>query len=146
MHGRGVVRSAQESANLRAYMDPGDVAAAESIKTAKTATMPGVEVVRLAERLHADGGGAPALASGTLEADKREGLEKVRIVSKSPVYLYGMRPIDEPGAPDLAWLSPYEFPRYWRVGLAACPRSEWGLGAAARDECQATLTPSGAQK
>eukprot|EP00959_Pyramimonas_sp_CCMP1952_P165082 3450292-Pyramimonas_sp.AAC.1 len=108
--------------------------------------MPGAEVVRLAERLRADGGGAPALASGTLEANERGGSKKVRVVSKSPVYLCGMRPIDEPGAPDLARLSPYEFLRHWRVELAAHPRSEWELGAAASDECQATLAPSGAQK
>ena len=76
----------------------------------------------------------------------REGSKKVRVVSKSPVYLYGMRPVDEPGAPDLAWLSLYEFLRYWRVELAAYPRSEWEFGAAASDEYQATLTPSGVQK
>ena len=70
----------------------------------------------------------------------------MRIVSKSPVYLYGMRLVDEPGAPDLAFLSLYEFLRYWRVELAAYPRSEWDLPAAASDEYQATLTPSGIQK
>ena len=37
-YGKGVVRSAQEAANLRAYADARDVTAAESIKTAMTAT------------------------------------------------------------------------------------------------------------
>eukprot|EP00959_Pyramimonas_sp_CCMP1952_P308698 6460772-Pyramimonas_sp.AAC.1 len=63
--------------------------------------MPGAEVVRLAERLRGDGGDAPAAASGTLEADKREGAKKVRIVSKSPANVHGMRPLDDPDAPDL---------------------------------------------
>ena len=49
-----MVRSAQESSNLRAYRDPRDVTAAESIKIAKTAMMPGAEVVRMAERLCGD--------------------------------------------------------------------------------------------
>ena len=69
MYGRGVVRSAQESANLRAYRDPRDVTAAESIKTAKTAMMPGAEVVRMAERLCADDDRSPVAVSGVLEAD-----------------------------------------------------------------------------
>ena len=73
MYGRGVVRSAQESANLRAYRDPRDVTGAESIKTAKTAMIPGAEAVRMAERLCADGDGVTVAASGILEADKREG-------------------------------------------------------------------------
>eukprot|EP00959_Pyramimonas_sp_CCMP1952_P396847 8315000-Pyramimonas_sp.AAC.1 len=34
-----------------------------------------------------------------------------------------MRPVDAPGAPDLAHLSLHEFIRYWRVELAAFPRS-----------------------
>ena len=53
-----------------------------------------------------------------------EGFKKVRVVSKSPVFSCGMRPVDEPGAPELAYLSLYEFMRYWRVELAASPRSE----------------------
>ena len=51
-------------------------------------------------------------------------MKKVRLVSKSPVLLCGMRPVDETGALELAYLSLYEFMRYWRVELAAFPRSE----------------------
>eukprot|EP00959_Pyramimonas_sp_CCMP1952_P255123 5328727-Pyramimonas_sp.AAC.1 len=72
MYGRGVVRSAQESANLRAHRDPRDATGAESMKTAKTAMIPGAEAVRMAERLCADGDGVTVAASGILEADKRE--------------------------------------------------------------------------
>eukprot|EP00959_Pyramimonas_sp_CCMP1952_P408613 8563538-Pyramimonas_sp.AAC.1 len=60
MHGRGVVRSAQENASLRARRDSRDAAAAESIKKAKA----GAEVVRLAERRLADRRGAAVAASG----------------------------------------------------------------------------------
>eukprot|EP00959_Pyramimonas_sp_CCMP1952_P406268 8514721-Pyramimonas_sp.AAC.1 len=81
MYGRGVVWSAQESANLRAYRNPRDVTGAANIKTAKTAMILGAQAARMAERL---------CASGILETDKREGSKKLRIVSKSPVYLYGM--------------------------------------------------------
>ena len=73
-------------------------------------------------------------------------MRKVRIVSKSPVFMYGMRPVDEPGAPELAYLSLYEFMRYWRVELAAFPRSERELSEAASDAYQATLTETGLRK
>eukprot|EP00959_Pyramimonas_sp_CCMP1952_P430479 9016059-Pyramimonas_sp.AAC.1 len=69
----------------------------------------------MAERLCAEGGGVTVEASGALEADRREGSREVRIVSKSPVYLHGMRPVDAPGAPGLAHLSLYELLRYWRI-------------------------------
>ena len=100
-------------------------------------------MVRMAERLCADEDRGPVAIAGTLEADKREGVKKVRIVSKSPVFLYGMRPVDEPGARELAYLSLYEFMRYWRVELAAFPRSERELSEAASDAYQATLTETG---
>ena len=64
MHGRDVVRSAQESANLRACRDSRDAPAAESMKTAKTAMMPGADVVRVAERLRGEGDRAAAAVSG----------------------------------------------------------------------------------
>ena len=57
-----------------------------------------------------------------------------------------MRPVDEPGAPDLEFLSLYEFLRYWRVELAAFPRSEAEMSAGVSNEYQAMLTPSGVDK
>ena len=57
-----------------------------------------------------------------------------------------MRPVDEPGAPDLEFLSLYEFLRYWRVELAAFPRSEAEMSTAVSNEYQAVLTPSGVEK
>eukprot|EP00959_Pyramimonas_sp_CCMP1952_P431180 9030493-Pyramimonas_sp.AAC.1 len=57
-----------------------------------------------------------------------------------------MRPLDAPGAPDLAHLSLYEFLRYWLILLAAFPRSGAEIPAAASNEYQAELTHSGMQK
>ena len=121
LYGKGVVRSAQESANLRAYADPRDVTSAESIKTAKTAMMPGAEAVRLVETYHVeeDGGADEKGADGiTLEADRRN-RRRPRIVSKNPAFLYGMRPLDSKLAPEMRYLSLYEFFRYWRIEQAA---------------------------
>eukprot|EP00959_Pyramimonas_sp_CCMP1952_P309631 6479753-Pyramimonas_sp.AAC.1 len=73
----------------------------------------------MAEQICADGGDVAVAASGILEAAKEEGSKKVRIVLESPVYLYGVRPVDAPGAPDLARSSLYEFLRNWRIELAA---------------------------
>ena len=100
----------------------------------------------MAARLREDEDRGPVAVAGALEADKREGLRKVRIVSKCPVFLYGMRPVDEPGAPELAHLSLYELTRYWRVELAASPRRERELSAAASDAHQATSTETGLRK
>eukprot|EP00959_Pyramimonas_sp_CCMP1952_P040887 855078-Pyramimonas_sp.AAC.1 len=57
-----------------------------------------------------------------------------------------MRPVDAPGAPDLAHLSLYEFLRYWRIELAAFPRTGAEVAAAASNDYQAQLTQSGIQK
>ena len=73
-------------------------------------------------------------------------MKKVRIVSKDPVFLYGMRPVDEPGALELAYLFMYEFMRHWRAELAAFPFGERELSAAASDAYQATLTEAGLRK
>eukprot|EP00959_Pyramimonas_sp_CCMP1952_P422936 8859532-Pyramimonas_sp.AAC.1 len=50
MYGKEIVRSAQESVNLRAYSDVRDVTAAESIKTSRTAMVPGLDAVRKVEK------------------------------------------------------------------------------------------------
>eukprot|EP00959_Pyramimonas_sp_CCMP1952_P316404 6622302-Pyramimonas_sp.AAC.1 len=77
----------------------------------------------MAEWLCADGGGAAVAASLILEADEQEGSTRVRSVFESPACLYGMRPMGDPGVPDVAHLSLNGLFRYWRVELAAFPRS-----------------------
>ena len=116
LYGKGIVRSAQESVNLRAYADARDVTAAESMKTSKTAMVPGFDVVRLVEREC----GVESERSGPgrchLERDGRR-VRKPRVVSKNPAFLYAMRPLDSPWAPGLKYLSVYEFFRYWRIEM-----------------------------
>ena len=50
-YGKGIVRSNQESTNLRAYASADDVTAAESIATTKTCVMPGASAVTIVEKL-----------------------------------------------------------------------------------------------
>ena len=93
-------------------------------------------MARLAERPCADEERAPVAVAAALAADKKAGLKKLGIASKSPVSLFGMRREGEPGAPELGFLSRCdlslcEYMRYWRVELAAFPRSERGPSAAA---------------
>ena len=48
-YGKGVVRSNQESTNLRANTKDNDVTSAETFRTAQTVTFPGHEFVRTLE-------------------------------------------------------------------------------------------------
>eukprot|EP00959_Pyramimonas_sp_CCMP1952_P413600 8666326-Pyramimonas_sp.AAC.1 len=50
MYGKGIARSAQESVNLRAYSDVRDVTVVGSIKTSRTAMVPGFDVVRMVDK------------------------------------------------------------------------------------------------
>ena len=78
------------------------------MKTAKTAMVPGFDAVRLVEREC----GVESERSGPgrchLERDGRRA-KKPRAVSKNPAVLYGMRPLASAWAPELKFLSVYEF-------------------------------------
>ena len=108
LYGKGIVRSAQESVNLRAHGDTRDVTAAESMKTSKTAMVPGFDVVRLVEREC----GITSERSGPgrchLERDGRRA-KRPRVVSKNPAVLYAMRPLGSEWALELKYLSVCEF-------------------------------------
>ena len=51
-YGRGIVRSNQESTNLRTYLRWGDVTSAESIKTNKNVVLPAAGALRLVEQMN----------------------------------------------------------------------------------------------
>ena len=51
-YGRGIVRSNQESTNLRAYSRTDEVIAAEAIKTNKNVMMPAAGALKLVERMN----------------------------------------------------------------------------------------------
>ena len=53
-YGRGIVRSNQESTNLRAYSRKNDVTAAECIKTNKNALLPAAEALHIVEKYNQD--------------------------------------------------------------------------------------------
>ena len=51
-YGRGIVRSNQESTNLRTYIRWGDVTSAEAIKTNKNIVLPAAGALRLVEKMN----------------------------------------------------------------------------------------------
>ena len=80
-----------------------------------------------------------------MEYDDRD-VKNIRIVAKSSAYVYGCRPLNDARAPELAYLSLYDFFRYWRIELAAYVISDAEL-AREEDECyHARLTVEGCKK
>ena len=109
-YGRGIVRSSQESTNLRAYSRSNDVTAAECIKTNKNVVMPAAEALFLIEKYNKNLEDPKDMSRTTrLEVDLRDP-RHAKIVSKNTAYLYAMRPLHETErAPELKFLSLYDF-------------------------------------
>ena len=123
-YGRGIVRSNQESTNLRTYIRRGDVTSAESIKTNKNIVLPAAGALRLVEKMNS------AVKETTcdknkirMEFDNRDNYNTT-IITKNAAYLYAYRPLTDERAPELPYLSLYEFFRYWRIELAAYVTSD----------------------
>ena len=68
-YGRGIVRSNQESTNLRTYIRRGDVTSAETIKTNKNIVLPAAGALRLVEKMN------------SLPTDKTDDSNKARMKS-----------------------------------------------------------------
>ena len=80
-----------------------------------------------------------------MEFDNRDTFNTT-IITKNAAYLYAYRPLTDERAPELPYLSLYEFFRYWRIELAAYVVSDKDLDEE-NDECyQAKLTMSGLKK
>jgi hypothetical protein len=145
-YGRGIVRSNQESTNLRAYSRAEDVTAAEAIKTNKNVNLPAAGALKLVERM--TGCAKDFQSDGNkirMEYDDRD-KRNIRIVSKNSAYLYAFRPLQDSRAAELPYLSLYEFFRYWRIELAAYVVSDKDIGNE-EDECyHARLTVADARK
>ena len=104
-YGRGIVRSNQESTNLRTYIRRGDVTSAESIKTNKNIVLPAAGALRLVEKMN------------SLPNEKMNDSNKVRmefddrdrfnttIITKNAAYLYACRPLTDKRAAELPDLS-----------------------------------------
>ena len=146
-YGRGIVRSNQESTNLRAYSRTDEVTAAEAIKTNKNVIMPAAGALKLVERMNGcTGAGCLNEAQKTrMEFDDRD-KRNIRIVSKNAAYLYAFRPMQDTRFPELPYLSLYEFFRYWRIELAAYVVSDKEIGNEENACYQARLTVAGCEK
>ena len=81
-----------------------------------------------------------------LEVDLRDP-RHAKIVSKNTAYLYAMRPLHETErAPELKFLSLYDFFRFWRIELAAYALSDADIEWEDTDACHAKLTEKGWNK
>ena len=121
--------------------------AAEAIKTNKNVNLPAAGALKLVERMNGcnamDGKSEPNKI--LMEYDDRD-KSNIRIVTKNAAYLYAFRPTQDTRFPELAYLSLYEFFRYFRIELAAYVISDKDIGNE-EDACyHARLTVSGCAK
>ena len=58
-----------------------------------------------------------------MEYDHRD-KQNISMLTKNAAYMYAYRPLADERAPELAYLSLYEFFRYWRIELAAYVTSD----------------------
>jgi len=134
-YGKGIVRSLQESTNLRVCSKDSDVLFAESFRTSGTVAFPGIDVTNWREAIFANEDYVPTLAKIDVDrSNPRKGTPSIR----NMVFLYGHRPKTSP-----CWfLSLYEFVRLWNVMLVRYPTC---LEANEQDDksMHATLTESG---
>ena len=137
-YGKGVVRSLQESTNLRVYHKESDVLFAESIRTSGTVCFPGIDVTLWREAVIANVENVSMLAKIHVDrSNPRRGTAAI----KNLVFLYGHRPKTSP-----CWfLSLYEFVRYWDVMPVRYPTC---LQANEQDDksMHAILTESGKRR
>ena len=131
-YNNGIVRSAVESRNLRAYARDHDVTFAESFSTCATTIFAGLEYLQMVDK-------ASANKIVHFERDMRNP-SRVRLTSKNMALLYGHRPMTKP---ELRYLSPYEFTMHWEPQLLQYPQHIKDNDA---DFCQAKLTPAGIKK
>ena len=110
-YGKGIVRSNQESTNLRVYARNDDVTSAEAFHTAQTVVMPGKTLSDWREAVCAQAELVDVLEAATLD---HRNPAKTTAVYKNVVFLYGHRPTH----PDVWYLSPYDFMVLWHLELA----------------------------
>eukprot|EP00973_Karenia_brevis_P088586 12282579-Karenia_brevis.AAC.1 len=145
-YNKGCVRSNQESTNLRAYADHRDVTAAESIKTSQTALFPGAQAMQMIEKFFPDEFSATSTNVGVRMEFTYKPTGHSSITTKNLVFLYCMRPMNSKYAPELPFLSLYEFLRYWRVEPPAFVSDVGELEHEDSISYQAILSLSGVKK
>ena len=135
-YGRGMVRSNQESTNLRVSGRDDNVTSAESFHTASFVNFPGRDLTRWREAIYQNESYVDML--GAINVDWRNPQRRTPIM-RNLVFLYGHRPQD---CPEIWYLSPYEFMVYWSVRTAEYSRDP----DVDHDEFPAKLTENGIQK
>lgn len=133
-YNNGIVRSAVENRNLRAYAREHDVTFAESFRTCGTTFFSGVQYLQLVETCSGD-----TNKIMHFERDLRDPA-RPRLTTKNEALFYGHRPMNRAY---LMYLSPYEFTMHWEPRLLKYPRSE---KEDASGTCHATLTAAGKAK
>ena len=136
-YGKGIVRSNQESMNLRLHYNETYVLKAESFSTSPTVIFPGRDLCSWREAIFENREHVQVLAR--VDIDRRNPSRNTP-VTKNVAYAYGHRPRNSP----LWFLSAYEFMRSWTLELATYPKD-----ADAEDDNEAIhahLTASGREK
>ncbi len=111
-YNNGIVRSAVENRNLRAYARDHDVTFAESFKTCATTIFSGIDYLQLIDNV--------SVNKVVLFQKDTRNPSRPKLTSKSVALLYGYRPLTNA---ELKYLSPYEFTMYWEPQLLRYPRS-----------------------
>ena len=150
-YGKSVVRSQQESANLRLYSKAEDVTAAETIKTSAVATMPGRQLLQLYEQHTGDDEDVDIQSVQQESQVIKTKIFRERhcsIKSKNIPYIYAYRPAEGSEQGRLVWnLSIYEFVMYWRLQEPRYVKKVEDLNHEDNPELfHATLTVSGVAK
>ena len=107
--GRGVLRTPNETVKLNDALSSNEPTAAEVTAMAPFTTFSGEAFLSLVENRASLK--ATTLEKGLIWARSRNDNRRETVLLKKIGLLYGYRPVD----PDIHYLSPYEFVRYWAV-------------------------------
>ena len=111
-YGKGIVRSQQESINLRVGGTDADVTSAESFHTASFVAFPGNDITRWREAVYQNASYVEMVSA--IDVDWRNPSRKTPVL-RNLVFMYGHRPA---ACKELWFLSPYEFMVHWTIELA----------------------------
>ena len=114
-YGKGIVRSNQESINLRIHGTRDDVTSAESFHTASFVQFPGIDLVQWREAVYTNSNFTDMLSAVAIDWRNPK---RTTPYMRNFVYLYGHRPKD---IDEVWYMSPYEFMVYWSIDLAQYP-------------------------
>lgn len=137
IYGKGVVRSAVECCNLRAYHNAHDITYSETIQLSSTTTLAGADLLSLVEAASAN----KQISANTSQSIRLGSSKKkeLRITNKSIALAYAFRPKH----PEIWFLSAYEFTAFFELVLVSFPTS---LSDIDNPDHHAELTSSGLEK